>query len=237
MAQIPMEPDRDAPEQPTSPQSSIPPQEEMPGPDRPKAPDLKAPSGSQRVLYSLISPETRTGRFVRGLLRTLALMVSLFALGLLAGYLLLYRPTVQQLEATRLQATQTAAELQKSRQNLSGAQQGQQTAQGQAVQAKTQLEIEVARVQVLRAINAVTQAQMAVQANNKAGAVKALDTAQGYLQAVQPLLEKRDSQQVSTLQALFTLAKNDLDRDIKLAGQDLDRLQSELQRADSGILK
>jgi hypothetical protein len=52
-----------------------------------------------------------------------------------------------------------------------------------------------------------------------------------------PVLSKRDPKQADTLQALFTLTKNDLDRDLKLAGQDLDRLQSELERAEANVLK
>jgi hypothetical protein len=237
MTQTPAEPDRNSSETDAASGPSNPPQAEPTVTDRPKAPDLKTPSGTQRVRYSLLSPETRTGRFLRGTLRVLALVVGLFALGLLSAYLLLYRPTQQELKNANLQATQSAAEIQKIRADLSGAQQNLQTSRNQAEQAKSQLETEVARVQVLRAINAVTLAQMAVQGGNKAGAVKALDTAQGYLQAVQPLLQKRDSQQISTLLALFTLAKNDLDRDLKLAGQDLERLQSELQRAESNVLK
>ncbi len=244
MTQASPEPDHDAPQPPAAanaPESpkepSNPPKEEPSVSDRPKAPDLKNPSGSQRVRYTLLSPETRTGRILRGTLRVLALVVGLFALGLLSAYLFLYRPTQQQLQDARLQATQSAAEIQKIRADLSGAQQDLRASQNQAEQAKAQLETEVAREQVLRAINAVTLAQMAVQGSNKAGAVKALDTAQGYLQAVLPLLQSRDSEQASVLQALFTLAKNDLDRDLKLAGQDLERLQSELQRAESNVLK
>jgi chromosome segregation ATPase len=188
-------------------------------------------------MYALFSPETRTGRFLRGLLRTLALIVGMFALGLLAGYLLLYRPTIQQLNGARVQATQTAGNLQKTRQDLATAQQDLQTAKSQVGDIQTKLDVEVARGQVLRAMNAVTLAQMAVMSNDKAAAVKNLDTAQGYMQAVQPVLEKRDAQQASTLQALFTLTKNDLDRDLKLAAQDMDRLQSELDRAENNILK
>lgn len=227
MAENTPQPDRDAPA----------PQAEMPASERAKAPDLKTPSGARRILFTLFSPETRSGRFTRRLLRTLALIVGSFALGVLATYLLLYRPASQRLVETRQQATQAAGDLQQANQALTQARQDLQSAKNQAGQAQDKLEVELARSQVLRAMNALTQAQMALQANNKAGAVKALDTAQGYIQAVQPLLEKRDAQQTSTLQALFTLAKNDIDRDLKLAGQDLERLQSELQRAEANVLK
>ncbi len=227
MAENSPQPDREAPA----------PQAEMPASERAKAPELKTPSGARRILFTLFSPETLSGRFTRRLLRTLALIVGSFALGVLATYLLLYRPASQQLSETRRQATQSAGDLQQANQALTQARQDLQSAKSQAGQAQDKLEVELARSQVLRAMNALTQAQMALQANNKAGAVKALDTAQGYIQAVQPLLEKRDAQQTSTLQALFTLAKNDIDRDLKLTSQDLDRLQSELQRAEANVLQ
>lgn len=204
---------------------------------RPKAPELKTPSAPKRALYSLTSPETRTGRFVRGLLRTLALIVGLFGLGLLVGYVLLYRPAARQLDNAHRQATLTAADLQQARQDLASARQNQQTAQTQAGDTQARLDVEIARSQILRSMNAITQARMAIQGNNKAGAVKSLDTARGYLQAIQPLLAKRDAQQAATLDALFTLTKNDIDRDLKLAAQDLDRLQSELERAEANVLK
>ncbi|MEJ5203364.1 MAG: hypothetical protein WHV66_14145, partial [Anaerolineales bacterium] len=44
------------------------------------------------ALYVLFSPETRMGRFLRPLVRWLAIIVGLFALGFLTAYLLLYRP-------------------------------------------------------------------------------------------------------------------------------------------------
>ncbi len=230
------------PEQP-APEPAPPVQEEQPASTgtaatgRPKAPGLKTPSASRRVGYALFSPETRTGRFIRGLLRTLALIVGLFAIGFLVAYVLLYRPAIQRLDNASRQATQTAAELQQSRQDLASARQNLQAAQTQVGAVQDRLDVELARSQILRAMSAITQAKAAIQANNKAGAVKNLDTAQGYLNAIQPVLAKRDSQQASTLQALFTLTKNDLDRDLKLASQDLDRLQSELDRAETNVLK
>ncbi len=224
-------------EPPAESQAQTPASSEAVSGERPKAPGLKTPSAPRRAMYWMFSPETRTGRFFRGLLRITALVVGLFALGLLVTYLLLYRPAVQQLERANRQATQTAAELQQSRQDLASARKNMQSAQSQAGDVQARLDVEVARSQILRAMNAVTLARMALQSNNKAGAVKSLDTAQGYLQAIQPVLSKLDAQQATTLQALFTLTKNDFNRDMKLAGQDLDRLQSELERAESNVLK
>ena len=225
------------PEQPTSDlknevPNQPPPPEETPPAAKVKAPSLKKPSFFERVRYSLFSPETRTGRFVRGALRTLGVIVVLAGLGALAVYALLYFPATQDLQAARQAATQSAAAAEQSRTDLSQAQQSVSAAQTQAASARTQLEAAQAREQVLRAMNAVLTARLAVSQNAPADAASALKTAQAALQPIQPQLDRLDSKEFSTLQALFTLANTDLSRDAKLAAQDLDRLQSELARVD-----
>ncbi len=205
--------------------------------DRARASEIKRPSAPQRVRYSLFSRETRAGRFLRALVRGILLVVGLLALGALAVYILLYRPTTQQLARDSRQATQVAGENQQAQQNLDKAQQNLADAQKQSQDAQAQLATEQSHVQVLRAMNAVLTARLAVAKNDKASAVSALQNAQTYLQQVQPLLEKRDATEATALQAIFTLAKTDLDRDLKLADQDLARLQSELDRAEQSLLK
>jgi len=203
--------------------------------ERAKASELKGPSGSQKAAYTLFSRETRTGRFFRGLLRILALIVGLTALGALAVYILLYRPVDQQLRETRLQATQTAGQLEQAQQDLVRAQQSVNDSQTQEQDAQSRLDLELTRIGVLRMANTVTMARLALAKNDKAAAAAALGDAQAQLKKIQPQLEKLDPTQVSTLQALFTLSKTDLDRDFKLANQDLDRLMSELERLDQNL--
>lgn len=203
--------------------------------ERPKAPDLKGPSGAERVRYTLFSRETRSGRFLRALLRWATLAVVIFGLGFFTAYLLLFQPANQALTSTRQQSQQLSSDLEQAQKNADQAQQSQKSAQDQSTQAQTRLDTELTRVQVLRAANALTSAQMAVQGKDKAAALKSITTAETALKQVEPRLQKMDANQVSTLQALITLAKNDLNRDLALAAQDLTRLQAELSLADRNL--
>lgn len=231
-------------ENPTEPspepvETSVPSQplevEETPPAAKAKAIDLKKPDVSQRVEHSLFSRETRVGRFLRGLLRALLIIAVLLALGALAVFWFLYRPAAQELSAMHQAATQSAGEALQSQGQLTTAQQAAKDAQSQAGQVKTQLDNALTREQVLRAQNAVLTAKLALAQNNKTGAATALKDAQDGLQKIQTQLNRLDPKEFSTLQALFTLTGVDLDRDAKLAAEDLDRLQSELNRLDKLI--
>jgi chromosome segregation ATPase len=147
----------------------------------------------------------------------------------------LYRPADNRLKKSQVEVTQTAGQLEQTRQDLSKSQQDLKTAQDQADQAKTRLEALQTRAQVLNAMNAVVTAKLAVSNNNKNAAATALGDAQAGLDKIQPQLQKIDAAQVSSIQALFTLSRVDLDRDLKLALQDLDRLQTELNRMDQNF--
>jgi hypothetical protein len=222
---------------PETPSTPPPAQEPIPQEPAVAQPIKEQPKPKRGVLYTLFSPETRFGRGMRKVLRTLALIVGSFALGMLAAYLMLYRPVKQQLAAAQQESQQNAAQVQQVQADLDKANANLKTTGARADQLQAQLDIEVARSQVLRAMNQITNARMALAAKDKAGTVKALDASQAFLKPIMPTLEKLDSAEASTLTALFTLSKNDLDRDTKLASQDLDRLQAELELAEKNVLK
>lgn len=209
--------------------------EETPPAAKAKAIDLKQPEAPGRGGQSLFSRETRTGRFFRGLLRAVLIILVLLALGGLAVFWFLYRPAAQELTGMRQTATQAASDVMQSQGQLSTAQQTAKDAQSQASQVKTQLDSALLREQVLRAQNAALTARLALAQNNKTAAAGALKDAQNGLAKIQTQLNQLDSKEYSTLQALFTLTGVDLDRDAKLADQDLARLQSELNRLDTLI--
>jgi hypothetical protein len=167
----------------------------------------------------------------------LELIIGVLALGLLVGYLLLYRPVTQQLTAAQQESQQNAAQVKQVQADLDKAKGDLKTAGARADQLQAKLDIEVSRSQVLRAMNEITKARMALAAKDNANTVKALDASLAFLKPIMPTLEKLDSAEASTLTALFTLAKNDLARDTKLASQDLDRLQAELELAEKNVLK
>lgn len=205
-------------------------------PERPHAPEIKPPSGRRRIAYTLFHRDTRTGRFLRSVLRDLLFFVILAGIGALAVYLLLYRPLDQQLQQTQSQAAQTAADLKQAQADLETARQEQAAAEASAGQDRERLTKELTRVQILRTMSALKTAQVAIQAKDKAAAARALDTAENTVKQASTRLEKVDSNAPSNLQALFTLVRNGLDRDLTVADQDLERLLAELSRLDN-VLK
>ena len=192
-----------------------------------RAADLKAIPASEKP---------RRSSWLKPLLRIVLLLLVLLFLGALGTYLWLYQPAAQQLQTLRVEATQTADRLQQREAALKQSQQDLEEAKTSATEAQDRLEVELARIAVLRSVNDLTFARMALQSEDKAGVTKALNDSEKQLKDVLPLVEERDPEQASTLRALYTLAKNDLERDLKLAGQDLDRIQSELERVEKNVL-
>lgn len=201
--------------------------------ERPAAPSIKPPSGSRRFADRFFGPESRSGRFLRSLLRWTALTAALLLVGALAVYLLLYQPALRQLEQTRQQLAATTAELRQAQDDLAAAQQARDTSETRDEASQERLNLELTRVQVLRAKNSLAAAQVAVARKDKAAASKALDTAESTLEQTMTHLEKLDAAAPSTIKALFTLVRNDLGRDLTLAGQSIDRLSAELARLDN----
>jgi hypothetical protein len=212
------------------------PQETPPG--SAPAVDLPVPEEQTRSWFArLFSTNHRFGRFMRALGRGLVVVIILCSAGALAVEFLRVQPLQKQYQVLQTSATQSATDLQARQTQLEQANQGLTTARGQTVEMQTQLETEQTRVKVLRASNQLTLARLAVANKDTVGAEKALASADGYLKSILPQVEKIDADQAATLQALFTLAKNDISRDQKLFNQDLDRLESELQRLEKNLLQ
>lgn len=181
--------------------------------------------------------ESRFGRFMRSALRTLLLLAVVFGLGALTVYYFLYRPVIDQLNAARAERDTAVQQLETAEQGLQQAQSDLELANGRAESASEMLEVEVARVAVLRAMNDLTRARMALAEEDQEAALQALTDSEAQLQEVLPTLQERDPGQLETLQALYMLAKNDIPRDPELAALDLDRLQTELDLAEKNVLQ
>jgi chromosome segregation ATPase len=200
--------------------------------------ELPLPEKKQRSWAArLFSTETRFGRFLRALGRALIVIIILVAVGAALVEFLRYQPLKKEIMALQTSATQTAADLQARQADLQRASQGLSSARGETKDIQTQLDTTAARLNVLRVQNQVLSARLALANKDTSGAQKALTAAEGYLKSLIPQVEKVDKDQSATLQALFTLAKNDLSRDPKLFNQDMDRLQSELDMVEKNLLK
>ncbi len=214
--------------------------EEAPTPTR--RPGAAAFPEPRQNVGTYFQPRTQRGETARSVLRTFLLAVFFFALGALLVYFLLYQPMQQQFDTLRTEREQLASLAQDREQSLTKAEQENKAIRAQAQQVQDRLDHELARVSVLQAQAGVATARFHLVQQDAQAAVQSLDQAQSDLRDVQPTLEKLDAQQTSTLAALFTLAKNDMGRDLSVASnretvlQDLERLQNELNRAEENVL-
>lgn len=207
------------------------PEEQIPVSPTPASPIPAKPKFSQRVhrvLYALFSPETRTGRITRPVLRWLAAITGLFALGLMVGYLALYQPVSQQKDTALLQLTMAQEQVRTGEANLKT-----MTADRDAVQKKlTQSEADLSKARaendLLLVLVSVNNARVALVNKDGASAKTALDQAQLDLPRALPVLEKYDKAVADVLKSRLELASKELVIDPQAAQTDLGKLQSDL---------
>jgi type II secretory pathway component PulM len=203
-------------------------------PAAPPPPEKKG-SAFSRFLRHIFSPETRTGRFMRPLVRGLGLVVGLFALGLLSGYVLLYQPlersyraAATQLERDRQIQADQEEKLRKAADSLVGNE--SQRKQAQTDLAKVQTHLSLAQVQTQ-----ILTARLALAQNDSVAVKTAFSQVETGLKAVQPQLTDLGVTKLDSLNTVLSLAKGDLDRDPHLVDQDLQRLASEVQLIDQSL--
>jgi len=201
-----------------------------------RASELPLPEKKKHSFFArMFSKEHKFGRFMRALARGIAIVVILLGLGALAVWYFLMRPLYQQYQALQASATQTALDLQTSQAELQKANQRTTTAHGEAINAQSTLENEQAMVQVLRIMLHLSDAQVSALNKDLPGAKEALSAAEETFNNIQPQIEKIDANQAKTLQALFTLATNDLERDEQLFIQDIIRLNNEMKLVEKSL--
>ncbi len=217
------------------------PEKEAPGPAAPPvtppAPvETQKPARSwlYRLLYAMFSPETRLGRILRPVLRWTAAIAGLFALGMLATYLLLYAPTNQQLAAARsdlqsarAQATQTGADLATAQKSLADLQTQYNTAQ--SVLKKVGV-----RISLLQISNQVAAARLALVNRDGAAAQKSLGNARSILDQVLPDVKGIDANAATQLDSRLTLVVSELN-DPATAQADLALLATRLDELDNTL--
>jgi hypothetical protein len=215
------------------------PQQETPDAVTPPAPAVEPQKPPQkpwlsRALYATLSPETRLGRFMRPFLRWTAAIAGLFALGMLATYLLLYTPATQQLAAAR-------AELQSAQQQAANTSSILATAQANLAdlqirydQSQATLKKAVMRVGLLQVANQVAAARLALDNRDGAAAQKALADARTILNQVLPEVKGIDANAATQLDSRLTLVVSELN-DPATAQADLVILATKLSTLDSAL--
>jgi hypothetical protein len=196
-----------------------------------------APKGSLlgRFFRFVFGAESRFGRGVRLVLRTLAVIVGFFALGFLTAYLLFYVPVLKGSQSGQAELAQLRSDMASKQTQLDAASQSSQSAETERKRLDTSLTRAQSRIAVLQAANQIYLARYEMATQDSAAAGLAVDTARNQMKAVLPDLVTLGVEKPETLNTLFDLVKSDIGRDPKLASQDLDRLTSELQLIDKNL--
>ncbi len=185
-----------------------------------------------RFLYFTFSPETRLGRVMRPFLRWTAAVVGLFALGLLAGYLLLYQPVRQQLDAANSQLGQQNNEITRLQGEAVSLQNTLVTANQRLQSAQDGLQKAQARNNLLVVIYDVANARTYLAQKDGGKVLQAIQKAQADMQMVQPYMAANKKELADELTSRLATVNSTLARDPQLAASDLNNLYEALLAAN-----
>ena len=207
-------------------------------------PETKGPAKAATLTAETVKPkksafgaETRAGRALRQTIRVIAFIVGFFGLGFFTCYLLLLRPLQNQSRANSIEVVQLRQDLEAKQAELDKNEVSVTGAQSESKSLAANLEKANARLTVLEVLNQVTEARFNLAENNTSAARLTLDKAEKLLSGSMPQLEKLGAAQPDTFKQLFELARSDLARNAGLAGQDLERLSSELMLVNETLGK
>lgn len=197
-------------------------------PGRPPSPGL---------LYRLFSTQTRTGRFMRPLLRWLAAITGLFALGLLAGYFLLFLPAQQELD----NATRKLNEMNQSITQKDKIQVTAQMDRDQAIKALQQAQADLKKAasenDLLVVLSGVNGARVALVNKDGQSAKTLIEQAQTDLARAAGYIETQDKNRSDLLKTRLDLAAKELVSDPPAALADLDKLAADLNDLRAKLFK
>jgi hypothetical protein len=196
-------------------------------------PDISAAVASsaprkKSLVYHLFSPETRLGRVMRPVLRWLAAITGLFALGLLAGYILLYQPTQRELDTALAKLSTTNQLVSQKEQGLASAQSGLDQAQLSIKQVQDKLDAAASENMLLIVMVDVSNARVALVGKDGATAKTAIQQAQSSLSQALPYIESQDKVLSDLLTSRLDLIAKELVSDPQAAQSDLGKLASDL---------
>ncbi len=220
---------------PPPPPPPPPPPEDVPGPGPAGAVIAEELSVLWRFFHWLLGKDSRMGRFMRRALRLLATVVGLFALGLLAGYFLLYLPAQAQLDASRATLAQRDAALQGLQTQAQTLTAARDLAQKQATAAANDLAAAKNRNALLLVVNDIATARMNLALKDGAKAMNSLTQAQADLAAVQTFLSLTNKADFDEIQNRLTVMISVVVSDPQVALSDMDNLYTRLLAIDASL--
>ena len=186
------------------------------------------PAPRKSIAYRLFSPETRLGRVMRPVLRWLAAIAGLFALGLLAGYILLYQPTQRELDTAQARLAAANQVVDQKNQGLETAQTDLGQAQLTLKQVQSKLDAAASENSLLVVMVEINNARVALVEKDGAAAKTAIAQAQTNLDLGLPYIETQDKVLSDLLQSRLELSAKELVSDPGAAQSDLGKLASDL---------
>ena len=195
------------------------------------------PAPRKGLAYRLFSPETRLGGVMRPVLRWLAAIIGLFALGLLAGYILNYQPAQRELDAALARLATTSQIVDQKQLGLETAQTGLGQAQLSLKQAQEKLDAAASENKLLIVMVDVSDARVALAAKDGAAAKNAIEQAQTNLSQALPYIESQDKVLSDLLKSRLDLIGKELVSDSQAAQSDLGKLASDLDSLHQKIFK
>ena len=199
------------------------------------------PSQKPKKTFSQVvfNKETGFGRFMRGLVKTIAAIVILVSVGLILGYFLFYKPLVD--EHTLLKSDHQAAMTQviDLQAELDKKSAGFIDLESDASIAQEQLETNETRVKFLQLKNSVMQARYLTLAKDGPGAREAVQTAQVLITDLQPGFEKlkAEADVLDVVDKRLALVLSELTSDPKTAQKDLETAYTRLLEIEEIVFK
>jgi hypothetical protein len=173
----------------------------------------KRPGFFARALKWLFNPETKLGRFVRPALRWTGFAIALFALGLLAGYILLTQPAQRQLEDSQSHLKTAEGQITELQNNLATTEQDRNQLQDLVQSLRDAHDQDSQHLLLLQIQVSARQAQVALANRDGATALLDLKMAQNQLTTLLPVIRKQAPDLATSLDTRISLVLSELTRD------------------------
>jgi hypothetical protein len=199
------------------------------------APKSKSPSALGRFFHFMYNRDTRLGRFNRLALRWFAIVVSLFAVGLLTGYVVLYRPAQNELKNLKAQSELDQQKISGLTNKVQDLTQQNSTLTGQKQELTTSLSAANDQLQLLQMVGQLQTARLYIEKKDYSAARKALLESRTALPKLTSIIEKQDSTLPKTMQTRLDLVLGELDSSPQTAASDTEILITLLLDAENKL--
>ena len=200
-----------------------------------EVPEDKKPTIFKRGGMWLFNPESKFGRFNRGLVRGLGWFAASFLVGFLVAFFALYQPEKAALQQANETIAEQAGEVENAKGQLQTANDEIARLMDELKQMQADLDTQTLRGGLYAALSQVNAARVALFERDGVAAKEALKSAADDLAAVRAELEALDPAAAKAMLARLAVAENELARNPEIAKQDLEILSKDLAVVAAGL--